>query len=193
MGQYYVPVVINKDGRKKFDSWDYGSGLKLMEHSWLGNRFVNAVYTAIKDNSSLVGWIGDYSNDVGCDKDLYKYAWSNELGDTSSNSARIKPENLFYNEEEKKVYGEGFLINHSLYQYIDMKEYVEQSEDKVWVINPLPLLTAIGNGQGGGDYRGENMKLVGSWFMDEIEFSMEPPMFPWYSDVTEQIVFKEGR
>lgn len=49
-----------------------------------------------------------------------------------------------------------------------MEKYVAENKDKEgWCINPLPLLTSIGNGQGGGDYRGDSPD-VGSWAFDKI-------------------------
>lgn len=38
-------------------------------------------------------------------------------------------------------------------------------------VHPLPLLTAEGNGRGGGDYSGLDMALVGSWSRDFIRVS----------------------
>ena len=40
-----------------------------------------------------------------------------------------------------------------------------------------PLLTAIGNGRGGGDYHDEypNFDIVGSWAMNEIYFTYSLP------------------
>ena len=64
MGQYYQPIIIFPDGSSvTFDSHQYGCGIKLMEHSWIGNEFVNAVYSKILSNPRRVAWIGDYSND----------------------------------------------------------------------------------------------------------------------------------
>jgi hypothetical protein len=40
--------------------------------------------------------------------------------------------------------------------------------------HPLPLLTAEGNGRGGGDYRGES-PLIGSWARDVISVETEAP------------------
>ena len=50
MGQYYKPTIL-KDRKVKnksdivvwFYSHNYDNGLKLMEHSYKGNNFVNAV------------------------------------------------------------------------------------------------------------------------------------------------------
>ncbi len=42
MGQYYKP--INIDNKQWLYSHEYNhNGLKLMEHSWIGNDFVGAV------------------------------------------------------------------------------------------------------------------------------------------------------
>lgn len=48
MGQYYMPTLISQDGTiHSLYSHFYGNGLKLMEHSYIGNDFVNAVCTQI--------------------------------------------------------------------------------------------------------------------------------------------------
>ena len=36
-------------------------------------------------------------------------------------------------------------------------------ENIEYKVAPLSLLLALGNGRGGGDYRGNNCKYVGSW------------------------------
>ena len=53
MGQYYMPLLIGKDKKiLRFYSHHYNNGLKLMEHSWVGNNFVNAVLGYIKGNTA---------------------------------------------------------------------------------------------------------------------------------------------
>lgn len=48
MGQYYMPTLIAKGGTiSTLYSHDYDNGLKLMEHSYIGNTFVSAVCTQI--------------------------------------------------------------------------------------------------------------------------------------------------
>jgi hypothetical protein len=42
-------------------------------------------------------------------------------------------------------------------------------------IHPLPLLTADGNGRGGGDYNGEGIDHVGTWARDRISLMKEIP------------------
>lgn len=195
MGQYYKALVMGKR-LGIYSSWDYGSGSKLMEHSYLGNDFVNAVYTEIENNPSRIAWVGDYAEDVGLDKSWYELVWGDEWRAFKGTTV---PKELFWKDE--KAVGEGFLINHTKQQYIDLQEYAELARFKdcgcEWVINPLPLLTAIGNGQGGGDYHRsyENFDHVGDWFMDEIEFCIDLADGlsgkPEYDEVTEEYIFKE--
>ena len=53
-----------------------------------------------------------------------------------------------------------------------------KTEDGDWCIHPLPLLTCIGNGLGGGDYTNPTLAstdhLLGTWAWDEITITDEP-------------------
>ena len=51
-----------------------------------------------------------------------------------------------------------------------------------WMIHPLSLLTASGNGRGGGDYRGHNKHLVGLWAGDVISSDSKVPQ--GYEEIT---------
>jgi hypothetical protein len=53
------------------------------------------------------------------------------------------------------------------------KQFVDKQ--KCSSIHPLPLLTAEGNGNGGGDYYGENKNMVGIWARDIISISDTVP------------------
>lgn len=48
-----------------------------------------------------------------------------------------------------------------------------------WCIHPIPLLTAVGNGKGGGDYFGVNNELVGRWAGDALYIDDEEPVEPF--------------
>ena len=65
MGQYYYPIIMGKRYGVKgwLYSWDYENGLKLTEHSYMGNYFVNAVLTKINHQPMRIAWIGDYADD----------------------------------------------------------------------------------------------------------------------------------
>ena len=46
MGQYYMPTLIAEDGTvSTLYSHQYDNGLKLMEHSYIGNRFAPNAFT----------------------------------------------------------------------------------------------------------------------------------------------------
>jgi len=205
MGQYYKAYVRNDEGEKVFcpqnaiymtkngiedsakivnPSWDVMdpnsfhsnfSGLKLTEHSWLENDFVNGVLEAIWDKPCRVAWVGDYADDTDdfygyYTEDVYKSLWSDEY----------EPELPF--EKVPSIHETGFIVNHDRGQYLDLARYAKVlafsptwGEGSTWVIHPLPLLTAIGNGRGGGDYSGVNESMVGMWAMDLLSFTEERP------------------
>ena len=191
MGQYYRPLIIRKDGETHtLNSYRFDNGLKLMEHSWIGNSFVNAVYALIHDCPCKVVWMGDYGDDMaeefaeqaGGEVEfirLFKTAWGNRNKSTLQ-PADFKGINLidFVSLETK----EGYLVNHDTKQYLVLHEYIKEnsyqegsSPEDIWCVNPLSLLTACGNGQGGGDYRGINQDDVGKWAFNTLEYSLQLP------------------
>ena len=202
MGQYYMPTLIAKDGTiSTLYSHDYDNGLKLMEHSYIGNNFVNAVCTQIWKNPMKVAWIGDYSNipwegtytkHISRDdfEEIYYKIWRNE-----QEPFRIHPKPRGYLTMKKR---RRYLINHTTKEYVDLESYIEEnkwhkkSEWRTYAnnrvinnktyeydacIHPLPLLTACGNGRGGGDYRDcfSDYEKVGSWAFCEIELTRVKP------------------
>jgi hypothetical protein len=58
-----------------------------------------------------------------------------------------------------------YLVNYTKKEYCTLPKYNPAKDE--YVLNPLPLLTADGNGRGGGDYRIEDAR-VGSWAYDSI-------------------------
>lgn len=167
MGQYYKPMVINPKARKnKVVKWWYAhkymEGLKLMEHSYFGNILCNAVENYLLDHPSRIVWAGDYAEEE-------KYG-----------------ENLYDMADDAKCVNEGavtdlpkgcFVVNLTKGQYYDRDKMYKANLNKEYnlSVNPLPLLTAEGNGQGGGDYFGINMQFVGMWARDEIVISTKEP------------------
>lgn len=175
MGQYYTPVLKDENGNniKAFYSHSYDNGLKLMEHSYVGNNFVNAVCNELYKNPHYVCWQGDY---VGLDE-LIETGWfeteeeaqehyNNIWGNDSGKVCFVEPTGK---NQEYDWSGENYLINHT-------KEiFLEIPKSGSWVIHPLPILTAISNGRGGGDYWGTNCDKAGEWWGDLIEISNEIP------------------
>lgn len=162
MGQYYKTVIEDRCGKfATLYTHDYDNGLKLMEHSYVGNEYVNAVITAIKSRGVCrVAHMGDYSDD-------YDRVRNKRMRDTFYRKAWGKNREIYLIRPEPQMSGDDvYIVNH------DKKEYVrfmwDNPKANSW-INAIMLLIAVGNGMGGGDYCGKNMGLVGRWAFDRIE------------------------
>ena len=83
MGQYYKAIILEdapleKEEIKTFLEAIFGSGMKITEHSYLNNNFVNTFeYQLTKDGlfyKSRVVWAGDYAdNEKNYEYNLYQY------------------------------------------------------------------------------------------------------------------------
>lgn len=184
MGQYYYPTLVEGNRLEVFYSHDYENGLKLMEHSYIGNDFVNAVVSQIAGNPMKVAWIGDYSDDQYGDpyeKKLSRKQFMSIYKRVMDRKKYEKPEPIKQSIDSIS----GYLVNHTQKVVIDLKKYVAANKQHyTWFdkecnicIHPLPLLTACGNRRGGGDYRNEypDCDKVGTWAFDLIELADEKP------------------
>jgi hypothetical protein len=185
MGQYFKP--INLDKKQYVYSHDYRNGLKLMEHSWIGNDFVNAVEGLIAEGGSWHGdrivWAGDYA-------DPEKGKIKTEMDSTGKMITRklnlfdlidedVKPK-MKIKPCDGKHYR--YVINTDTKEFVDTKKIpisgIDTDDDgKEWsfVIHPLPLLTCEGNGRGGGDFHKED-PLVGKWARQRVIVSDIKPI-----------------
>lgn len=192
MGQYYVAVILSEDGEPTHvtRSWDFNSGAKLMEHSWLNNQFVAAVETLlVAEAPRRVVWAGDYADPEPGAGNLYDLTdglepyrpdvagLGHQIGwrkDTNTRVVEIDPK-ITANAWPvivPRLESHPFLVNWDKRQYVDKREVPADGEG--WRIHPLPLLTVEGNGRGGGDFRGED-KIVGSWARDHISLANHAP------------------
>lgn len=196
MGQYYHPVILKNDKKTIVGyvyTHDYACGLKLMEHSYIHNPVVNVVLNYLKENGGgRVVWAGDYADaePVKMPKEQAKEIWRNMVAnnqtETSFAEFWAKSPEVFKRDENGELAGDNlytkaekkpkleasandteirFLINTDKMQFVDLWDvpYVDGHR-----VHPLPLLTAEGNGRGGGDYTGLSMNLVGTWARDNI-------------------------
>lgn len=183
MGQYYLPIFLDDklDTDEKILAFmsphKYENGLKLMEHSWLKNDFVNTVERLLsprgKYSKKRLVWAGDYADD---EPTLNSYSPEGNLYDFCIESLEIKPKAI--NTPMRYRY----LLNHTKKQFVDK---IKAPIDNIWVdrdgktyeykIHPLPLLTCEGNGRGGGDYRSDNTEYVGIWARDSISVGNRIP------------------
>lgn len=170
MGQYYLPVIL-KDDKKTIKSFgyshDFGNGLKLMEHSYLGNNFMRRIEKELEGNPQRLVWAGDYAdNENGHEKNLFNFCDENEDKKLSA---------IDIGEHECR-----YIVNHDKRVYIDKEQiqgfsWKDEEDAEEWKIHPLSLLTSEGNGQGGGDYRGSSMTDVGAWARDKISLEVCVP------------------
>lgn len=165
MGQYYRPVV-KIDGKITVYNRDVDGEYtmaKLMEHSWWENYMVNAVAKKFYHTKGQLAWVGDYAEDKETPIPM------KEIWDTKGEGLSKVDFTL-----DKK-----FLVNWDTKEYIDLKAYKRKSKgEDGWVIHPLSLLTAIGNGNGGGDYHYRDntcLDLVGTWAWKTISIEDKAP------------------
>lgn len=164
MGQYYKPVFLEEDKKtvkKYFHAHKYGEGLKIMEHSFVENKFVGAVESCLLNNPTHIVWAGDYAEKCeGIGSNVY---------DRCTEDLECKPK-----ETPAKVVRERYVVNHTKKEFIDKNRVLKDTDG--YKIHPLPLMTCEGNGQGGGDFFGEDPKgLVGSWARDLISIEGQKP------------------
>lgn len=196
MGQYYKPINIDK--KEYVNSHDYGNGLKLMEHSYIGNNFVAIVENLIKVTTNKDGsvkkgdwyndrivWAGDYadgepvngSNKTAEGKDLPNLYIL--IDDDKSN--KIMPKNMQINKKFKYLVNldKKEFVNYDKVPVSDVTEY--KGKENIWKVHPLPLLTCEGNGRGGGDYHTDyeynkgNFDLIGTWSRNRIVLMDKQP------------------
>lgn len=177
MGQYYMPVIKRGNVLRRVYSHDFGNGLKLMEHSYVDNNFVNVVANEIVDSPAQLYWLGDYAEPIDFSSGsmftrIYNYAWRRSRNQRTT--VEVKNEVFDWTKD-------WYYINTT------KKEYVLMPKPGDWVYTPISLLTAIGNGRGGGDYRGCN-NMVGYWAGDKVYLSLDKPNDK-YNDVTRHINF----
>jgi hypothetical protein len=202
MGQYYKAIFINENQKPitSVSSYDFGSGAKLMEHSWLKNHFVRFVERQLMVTPQRVVWGGDYADNeepstltpmeikslVDEDSDYWNSEVIKEKGvNLYSLSETIGK--LTSNEEVKNKYEHDFkeiapltakyLINHDKKQFVNKTKTPKDAEG--WQVHPLPLLTCEGNLRGGGDFRGKDENnIVGSWARNRISVTTKKSDIP---------------
>lgn len=164
MGQYYYPIILadNKDNDKEIiriylSTWNYRCGSKLMEHSYLDADVIKAFEFLLTPEGmfykSRVVWAGDYADPEEDGINLYHKCSKNE---DKLLAPQVKDTSMYK-----------YIVNHTKKQYVKKENFGE--------LHPLPLLTADGNGLGGGDYRGRDEMLIGSWARDCISVEKEIP------------------
>lgn len=194
MGQYYRTVYGDSEGHlinvfdltienlpEELEEYKY-TGYKLMEHSYWDVIYTNSVSNLLFNNPSRIVWLGDYADDedlqylkkLSSAKEIFSYrqVWEEFCSGWVSS---VEYADFSLNDK--------YLINHDKKLYLDCNKYFKESKSFVskgynFVIHPLPLLTAVGNGRGSGDfdtYAKQGMEYVGLWAWDLIEIREDIP------------------
>lgn len=183
MGQYYVVILEKNSERKLYDMQTKGDGyrgVKLMEHSWWGNRFMNVIAKELADSPCRLAWVGDYAEEDECEKLGFKY--DDVWGDSVKYECPEAPKDFSLDDYK-------YLVNLTKRVALVLKSYKKKSGPNGWIANPISLLTSIGNGRGCGDYRGANEDKVGTWAFDELALANDLPKGDW--EIDNDLYFKE--
>lgn len=193
MGQYYLVANVDKQEYMECNHF-----LKLMEWSYNRNELVLTMEKLMTNRwkGDRIYVIGDYAgSEEGCahsevlrelEKELLKeQAGISLYGHICNHFKKIKCTNNRTNYR--------YIFNHNTKSYVDMEHCplntmlgAFKDHDKWYhaTIAPLPLLLALGNGLGGGDYYGNNDHLVGAWARDSDKIEIcEELKFPEYREL----------
>ena len=178
MGQYYRVITRNANGTTVFNRDILGDpdyvGAKLTEHSWWGNRFCKALAASIVDNPTKVCWCGDYAEDEECQP--LGFSMEDVWGDNADDK-EIDPAPADFSLDNY-----AYLVNHDKKQFVDLAKYHAACTEDGWCVFPLSILTALGNGRGGGDYHRED-ELVGSWAFDTVEITSDSAKIEGFNEI----------
>lgn len=151
---------IGYDGRAMM----LGQGLKLMEHSWMKNPLCQLIEFLLLPGGDWhkqpIVWAGDYADP----EPETVYNWMDKNGTIHTHEQNLyqfcNKENKYEVRRKPKLLQKfRYILNHTTKQFVDKTKVPNKNG---WQIHPLPLLTCVGNGNGGGDYDGDN-DIIGSW------------------------------
>lgn len=192
MGQYY-DILIKQDGVFYHSSRSVDGEYmmaKLMEHSWFDNDTLKCISALIYKKPSRVYWVGDYANDVKSPINGLSPKEISKIFDLTYKNESVNKIETLKSADGISLKGK-YLVNYDKKIYISGDEYFDWAMDSNgWCTHPLSLLTALGNGQGGGDFYGENKEKVGSWAGDLISVEDTYPLV--FEDKTADYIFKEN-
>lgn len=180
----FKETYIGYDGNK----FECSIGLKLMEHSYIGNQLCRAMEYLLSTEYAgcPVVWGGDYGDEVFA-RENRKYGESEaltayELGSPLTTATRKKlPAKRKWRNKWNR-----YLINHDTHEYVKIPRF---NKDK-WQIHPLPILTSNGSGRGGGDFIGEDDR-IGMWCGHHLSVANKLPEGEFYREIDG--VFHEDR
>lgn len=167
MGQYYHAYTKNTAEERVWSlqctnftetrDFDWYVGLKLTEHSWYGNILTDAISFYLYQNPTQLVWVGDYAKEA----EVYHKCW----GDDNVNEYHYDVTDTPFDYTGK------WLVNHTTKEAFPL----DKPAGEMWVMYPISLITAVGNGLGGGDYHGKNKRMIGKWAMHTLSIEDNVP------------------
>lgn len=197
MGQYYK--IVNVDRKVYLSPHQLGCGAKLMEWSYWKCDMVLALMNLLANEwkGDRVFVIGDYAEDDDQTEPCYMVI-KNLIDELGFRGQKIDGYDVtlygYADEKFKDVsvladtedHGLRYIYNHDLELVIDIEKCPvewawydkEESKGHITKVAPLPLLLAMGNDRGGGDYHSghRGFEHVGTWCntVKSIEVTAEP-------------------
>ena len=176
MGQYYKFMNIDKKQNCQ-RNWH---GVKLMEHSYVGNNYCDDILRLLSNE-----WKGDRVIHVGDYAEPKDGTTTQNIIEKIMNENDIKYSLYSLCDQFDEVVPSSKDEIRYVYN-LDKKEYVDLYRQPMqWChyndyeigavkINSFALLIGCGNGLGGGDYFFGNHQSVGNWAGDRFVASKEP-------------------
>ena len=180
MGQYYT--IVNMDKKEVLcieGKFIDGKLLEIAETASNSLAILNQLASPWKGDTVFV--VGDYADLSDTEVTYFRAlrTWTDKLHLTDDLYGFAR-ENFIKVDGCCENKGYRFIYNHARKEYIDILHCPECCDGSDWReghIAPLPLLIAMGNGRGGGDYYSyDNDNLVGSWCdtITSVEITVEP-------------------
>lgn len=166
--------------------------MKLTEHAYLNNQFMNAIEFLLSPQGPFykhrIVWAGDYADSEPLttpttlslsQTEKYEIEKINKNKKNLFDLASDQPEKEFVFEnptipehtfEHINKINHTYIVNHTKKLYANINKISKNCQ-----LHPLALLTAEGNGRGGGDYYGFNHELCGCWARDSISMENTQP------------------
>ncbi len=188
MGQYYKAISL--DAQNFLLAHDHAgnggfNGVKLMEHSYIGNPLTAAVENLIQEGGAWYGhrivWGGDYA-------DPEPNTGNEDFPDGYPLYFLITDKLVLPKEKQKRNGRLRYLINLDKKEFVDMYKVPKFNDG--YRIHPLPLLTCEGNGRGGGDFHKGDI-LIGTWARNRVTIQPKKPKDPRMKEIHFNLV-EEG-
>ena len=157
--------------------------MNLMGRSWKGDRVY--VIGEHADKTPKEPWAKTHqalTKDLGCDKDRNLLNWCLDCC-VSLSPVKACSEDL----------GWRYIFNHATKQFIDLEHCPPFKKEVQTALAPLPILLAMGNVSGRGDYYGVNHHLVGCWCSTSEFIEVRKTRFPGedYSELLPNFSLKQ--